>query len=96
MINSYRSKGKEFFIHGNKDHKPIHRLSEDTRSKIIDLYQTKYHGGNFTHYTELLAIHESIFISPITVNKILMAEHILSTKACRLTKKRVKKELLDA
>jgi transposase len=95
MLNGYRAKGKEFFIHGNKGRKPINCFSEETRRKIIDLYQTKYHGANFTHYSELLATYEGISIAPSTINTILMAEHILSPKACRVTKKRVKKELLE-
>jgi len=85
-INGYRSKGKEFFIHGNKGRKPIHCFSEKTKRIIIDLYKTKYHGANFTHYSELLTINKSISISPSTINTILMAEHILFPKACRVTK----------
>ena len=95
MIRGYRSSGKEFFIHGNKGIKPIHTISEDIRCMIIDLYKTKYHEANFTHYAELLDTHEGISVSPSTVNTILMAEHILSPKASRVTKKRVKKELLE-
>ncbi|MCB2333779.1 hypothetical protein LGL07_25045 [Clostridium tagluense] len=87
MIKGYLSNGKEFFIHGNKGIKPIHTISEDIRRMIIDLYKTKYPEANFTHYAELLATHEGISVSPSTVNKILMAEHILSPKACRVTKK---------
>lgn len=95
LIKGYRSSGKEFFIHGNKGSKPIHTISEDTRHIIIDLYKTKYHEANFTHYAELLGIHEGISVSPSAVNTILMAENILSPKATRVTKKRVKKELLE-
>jgi transposase len=95
LIKGYRSKGKEFFTHGNKGRKPVHAIPEDTRRMITDLYQTKYHGANFTHYSELLAIHEKISVTPSTINTILMAEHILSPKACRVTKKRVKSELLE-
>ena len=80
---------------GNKGRKPAHAISEDTKRMIIDLYQTKYHGANFTHYSELLATNEEISIAPSTVNTILMAKQILSPKACRVTKKRVKKELLE-
>ena len=95
MINGYHSRGKEFFIHGNKGRKPIHCLPDETRRTITDLYQTKYHGANFTHYSELLAINEGISIAPSTINTILMAEHIISPKARRVTKKRVKKELSE-
>ena len=61
---------------------------------IIYLYQTKYHDANFTHYSELLATYEGISVAPSTINTILMAEYILSPKARRVTRKRVKKELL--
>lgn len=95
MIQGYRSKGKEFFIHGNKGRKPAHAISNETKRMVIKLYQTKYQGANFTHYSELLATHEGISVSPSTVNTILQAEHIISPKACRTTKKRVKNELLE-
>ncbi|MHC6179054.1 ISNCY family transposase [Clostridium sp. JNZ X4-2] len=95
MVNGYCAKGKDFFVHGNKGRKPINCFSEETRRKIIDLYQTKYHGANFTHYSELLAAYEGISIAPSTINTILMAEHIISPKACRVTKMRVKMELLE-
>ena len=95
MISGYHSNGKEFFSHGNKGIKPTHTISEYIRRMIIDLYKTKYHEANFTHYAELLDTHEGISVSPSTVNTILMAEHILSPKASRVTKKRVKKELLE-
>ncbi|MGH4117610.1 ISNCY family transposase [Clostridium sp.] len=95
MIKGYGSNGKEFFIHGNKGIKPIHTISDDSRRMIIDLYKTKYHEANFTHYAELLDTHEGISVSPSTVNTILMAEHIMSPKASCVTKKRVKKELLE-
>lgn len=62
---------------------------------IIDLYQTKYHEASFTHYSEFLATHEGISVSPSAISTILMVENILSPKACRVTKKRVKKELLE-
>lgn len=95
MIEGYHSKGKEFFIHRNKGRKPVNCLSEETRRRIIDLYKAKYHEANFTHYSEILATHEGISIAPSTINTILMVEYILSPKACRVKKKRVKKEPLE-
>lgn len=95
MIKGYRSKGKDFFIHGNKGRKPAHAIPNDTKRLIIDLYQTKYHEANFTHYSELLVTHEGISVSPSAISTILMAEHILSPKACRVTKKKVKEKLLE-
>ena len=95
MINGYRSNGKEFFVHGNRGRKPIHSISDETRNTIIDLYKTKYYGANFTHYSELLDSEVHISVAPNTIRNILRAEYILSPKANRATKKRVKEELLS-
>lgn len=62
---------------------------------ITNLYQAKYNGANVTHYAELLAIYEKISVTPSTINIILMAEHIISPKACCVTKKMVNNELLE-
>mgnify|MGYP001564122637 CR=1 FL=1 len=74
MIRGYRSNGKEFFIHGNKGIKPIHTISEDIRCMIIDLYKTKYHEANFTHYAELLDTHEGIAyaLNPNTISLLIL------------------------
>ena len=93
MIKGYKEKGKEFFLHGNKGRKPLHTMAEETKQLILDLYRTKYWDANFTHYAELLGKFEGISVSPSSVNAILMEEYILSPKANRITKKRVKKHL---
>lgn len=95
LIKGYRNEGKAFFVHGNKGKKPLNTIREDTKKMILDLYRTKYWGANFTHYSELLARYEGINISTSTVNSILMKEYILSPKATRLTKKRIKNELKE-
>ena len=95
MIKGYCSEGKGFFIHGNKGKQPVHAIPENTKAIIIDLYKTKYYGANFTHYSELLASEEHISVAPNTIRNILRAEYILSPKANRTTKKRVKEELLN-
>lgn len=94
MINGYITQGKEFFIHGNHNRRPIHAFSDETRKTIVDLYRTKYFDANFTHYSELLSKHENIIASASAIRSILMKEIILSPKANRSTKNRIKKELL--
>ena len=54
LIKKYKKDGKEAFIHGNTGRKPATTISEEIKNNVIDLYQTKYNGANFTHYTELL------------------------------------------
>ena len=72
LIQGYKREGKAFFVHGNRGKKPIHTLSHDTKSTILGLYNSKYPDANFAHYTEILAEHEGIFVSPSTIKNILV------------------------
>jgi transposase len=87
-IAGYKSDGKEFFIHGNRDRQPAHALAENEKSDIFDLYTNKYSDANFAHFTELLEREEDICVSESTVRKILFASDILSPKANRKTRRR--------
>lgn len=93
MLKGYREQGKQFFVHGNKGRKPSTMIPDGTRNTVVNLYRTKYYDANFQHYSELLGKHEGIFLSASSVAKILESEYILSPKATRAKKKRVKKEL---
>lgn len=95
MINGYKSHGKAYFIHGNRGRKPATTIPADDRATILDLYRTKYYDANFTHFTELLECFEGIQLSPSTVASILEADFILSPRATRAKKKRLKKLLVD-
>jgi len=93
MICGYHKEGKSFFLHGNRGKKPIHTLSEDTKSTIIGLYSNKYAGANFTHFTEILSERERIVVSQSTVKNILMTQDVLSPKAHKVTRKTLRKKL---
>lgn len=95
MIKGYKKEGKAYFVHGNTGHQPAHTISDDTKHLVIDLYKNKYYDANFTHYTELLKEYENIQLSETVVRTILMNENILSPRATRETKKRIKKALLE-
>ena len=90
MIQGYIKDGKAFFIHGNK---PATTIRPDVRSQVIDLYRTKYYKANFEHYTELLKKHEGISISSSSVMSILESEYILSPKATKAKRRRIKQAL---
>lgn len=93
LIRGYKEKGKAFFSHGNKGRKPATTIPDAIRSKVVDLYRTKYYGANFGHYTELLARIEDIHLSAGSVMNILEAEFILSPKVTHAKQKRVRKAL---
>ena len=93
MIQGYIKDGKAFFIHGNRGKKPATTIRPDVRSQVIDLYRTKYYKANFEHYTELLKKHEGISISSSSVMSILESEYILSPKATKAKRRRIKQAL---
>jgi hypothetical protein len=95
MIKGYKKSGKEFFIHGNRGRKPAHALDANTKQLIVDLYLTKYSEANITHFCELLKKHENITVSTSTIYSILIQDFILSPKAKRATRKRLKAELKE-
>ena len=93
MLAGYKTHGRAFFIHGNRGRKPASTISDEVRSAVIHLYRTKYFDSTFQHFTELLACYEGISLSASCVASILESVHILSPRATRAKKKRVKKEL---
>lgn len=93
MIAGYKKLGKAYFVHGNKGRQPAHTLSEEVKNLIVDFYITKYYGANFSHFIELLSEYENIDISETAVRKILMSKNILSPRATKDVKKRIKKAL---
>src|SRR5659263_236058 len=55
MIQGYNQKGKEYFVHGNRDRQPIHTIPDGTKTKIIKLY------------ANALANEEAVMLAPNTV-----------------------------
>lgn len=94
MIAGYKEKGKQFFVHGNRGRKPSHALSEQQKSEIEQLYLSKYFDCNYTVFSELLAQRENIFISVDEARVILSEKYILSPRAHKSTRKRLRKQLL--
>ena len=95
MLQGYAVSGKDFFIHGNRGKKPTTTISIEIRQKVIDLYRNKYFEANFEHYTELLKKNEDISISASSVMSILESEYILSPKATKAKRRRIKQKLKD-
>ena len=93
MLKGYREQGKAYFIHGNRGRKPANTIPAQTRNLVVDLYRNKYYDANFEHFTELLGKHEGIHISPSAVMSILEGEYILSPKATKAKKKKIKEQL---
>ena len=71
LIAGYKEYGKEFFIHGNREGKPKHALTDEFKNEIENLYTSKYFDCTYTQFTEYLAERENIFLSVPEVSQIL-------------------------
>ena len=54
MIAGYKEYGKAFFVHGNRDRKPKHALTDEFKTEIELLYINKYFDCTYTKFTEFL------------------------------------------
>ena len=93
LIASYKKFGKTAFIHGNRNRKPSYAFNDQTKALVIDLYRTKYSDANIKHFSKLLLRYENISVSDSTIRSWLFDHAILSPKATRKTKKRLKTKL---
>ena len=71
LIAGYKEYGKEFFIHGNRERKPKHAITDEFKNEIENLYTSKYFDCTYTQFTEYLAERENIFLSVPEVSQIL-------------------------
>ena len=95
MIAGYKTKGKEFFVNGNRGRIPAKALSEELKNEIEQLYLSKYYDCNYTVFTEFLAERENIFVSIDEVRVLLRNRYILSPRSHKSTRKRLRKQLLE-
>ncbi len=95
LVQGYLKHGKAYFYHGNRNRAPVNALPVKLKNLITDLYKNKYYDSNFAHFAELLGRFENIHISRSAVRSILMEKQILSPKANRVTKKKLKKQLQE-
>ena len=95
LIIKYKERGKEGFVHGNRNKKPATTLDKSLSEDIILLYRNKYQDFNFTHFREYLEEEENIKVSYDFIYNTLTKEGILSSKARRKTRRDyAKKKLL--
>ena len=95
LIIKYKERGKQGFIHGNRDRKPSITLDKSLSETIILLYNTKYQEWNFDHFNNFLEKEEGISVSYKFIYNTLTKAGILSPKARKRTKKEfIKQQLL--
>ncbi len=105
LILTYKEKGKEGFIHGNRNKKPANSIPDQISNDIVLLYENKYNiinddydaEVNFAHFTELLEREENIKVSYSKVYNTLTKAGISSPKIQKRTKRKraIEKAKLD-
>jgi transposase len=66
-IKGYKECGKAFFIHGNTNRAPVHKIASEIKDTISDLYRNKYYDATYQLFTELLEENEGINVSEAVV-----------------------------
>lgn len=95
LIKTYKTYGKNGFIHGNRDKKPSTSISDNVINEIVFLYKNKYYSANFKHFKELLESRENIKISYFALYNILTKTGYVSPKCFKKTIKKKNQELKD-
>lgn len=96
LLKKYQEEGKAAFIHGNSGNQPPHSVPSEVKKEIIALYKSYSVTPNVTHFTEHLKEHHQIVYSDTTIRSILSGALLLSPKAQRKTRRRMKQLIKDA
>lgn len=85
LILKYKNEGDSGFIHKNRNKESKKKISEETKTEIVNLYITEYFDYNFTHFYE--EIGEKYKLSRKTISTILSEADIISPEAQHKTVK---------
>jgi transposase len=80
---AFERDGPAALVHGNRGRASSRRLADETRSRIVELAASRYVGVNDNHLAELLAEHEAITVSRVTLRRILRAAGMASPRRRR-------------
>ena len=93
LLAKFNSFGKEGFVHGNRNRKPVSTISPNIVNFIISTYSSDtYANANYKHFQELLA-KLNINISYNALYHILTKAGFISPKCDKKTKRNKNKEL---
>ena len=95
LIILYKNEGKEGFIHKNRGRPPITKIDDDIKRQIINDYIDNYSDANISHFTEIVYKDFHISLSSETIRLWLYENNIVSPKAHKSTKKKLKKKIKE-
>ena len=83
LLMAYRREGATALAHGNRNRPPPNATLTEVCEQVIKLAGERYAGFNHTHFTEMLAEREGIFLSRSTVRRLLVGAGISSPRHLR-------------
>jgi transposase len=92
ILADYRREGAGGLAHGNRERKPMNRLTDELRQKVVELAGRKYKGFNHTHLTEKLTECEGMDLSRSSVRSLLLQNGISSPRKRQAPKHRSRRE----
>lgn len=92
LLAGYRKEGVAALAHGNRGRSPAHRLSQETRNRVVELAQGPYQGLNHHHFQEVLEEREGLTLSRSSVWRILRGAGMPSPRRRRPPQHRARRE----
>jgi transposase len=92
LKKALREEGPIGLAHGNRGSEAAHAIPEAVAVRVVELYETKYAGFNFSHFHEKLLESEAIEISRPTVGRVLRKAGYRSPRKRRANKHRSRRE----
>ena len=92
LLAAYRKEGVAALAHGNRGRAPVHRISEDTRNRVVELARGSYEGLNHYHLQEVLAEREELVLSRSSLWRILTKARVGSPRGRRRPQHRHRRE----
>ena len=86
------AEGPAGLVNGNRGRPSPRRIDEPTRERVRELARGRYDGANDSHLAELLAEHEGITVSRVSVRRILRAAGIASPRRRRPPRHRSRRD----
>jgi transposase len=92
LLADYRREGAGGLAHGNRERRPVNKLSEELRRQVVELASGKYKGFNHTHLTEKLTEIEQLQLSRSSIRTLLMQNGLRSPRKRRSPRHRSRRE----
>lgn len=93
LVARLRSVGAGALVHGNRGRRPVNRIDETRRAKLLELARDSYAGFNPVHMAETIAEeHPDLAVSARSLRRMLAADGIAPVRTRRPPRHRSRRE----